>query len=137
MAKFRLSEKQKRFLESLDMCSIATIDVDGSPHCVPVSYKLLLGRIYVATFSRTKKVRNIRRNPRCCLLVDTGRRGRGRGLMLQGEATLVTKNANYQALKRSIETATGWHLNRWDIGGHRPDSFLKFTPAKAVEIGEL
>jgi nitroimidazol reductase NimA-like FMN-containing flavoprotein (pyridoxamine 5'-phosphate oxidase superfamily) len=133
-APIRLSRRRELFLRSEDACRFATVDSRGCPHCVPVSYVYRDGIIYIATVSTTKKVRNVAQNPNCCIVVDVGGHGRGRGLMLQGRAKLV-KGTGYPTLKRIIETLTGWHLEDWRIDGSQPDSALVFTPYAVVEIG--
>jgi|FaiFalFF_MnMetaG_3_1042247.scaffolds.fasta_scaffold08547_3 nitroimidazol reductase NimA-like FMN-containing flavoprotein (pyridoxamine 5'-phosphate oxidase superfamily) len=135
-AQIGLVERHKRFLRSLEDCSLATIDESGFPHCVPVGYTYYRGAIYIATYSKTKKVRNVARNPKCCVLVHIMERGRGKGLMIQGTATLLG-GMLYEQLKDKIEKSAGWHLERWDIGGHKPDTFLKIIPTKIAEIGRL
>ena len=120
----------------MDLCRIATVDSGGFPHCVPVSYLYDNGLILIATVSSTKKVRNIRQNPECCVLVDVGGYGRGRGLMLQGRARLV-EGVGYLKVRRTIEGRTGWRLDEWKIEGRPPDSAIVFRPTSIVDIGRV
>jgi hypothetical protein len=43
----------------------------------------------------------------------------------------------YEQLKDKIEKHAGWHLERWDIDGHKLDMFIKIIPTKIAEIGRL
>ena len=54
------------------MHSVATINADGTPHLVPLTYVLLDGRMAFWTDPRSQKVVNLRRDPRMTCLVEAG-----------------------------------------------------------------
>ena len=80
---------------------ICTIDEEGRPHCVAIDYLYEKGRIYMGAGPRTKKVRNLERNPEVAFEVDVDEYvGSGkqrfldwRGLMVQGRAAAVQEEA--------------------------------------------
>ena len=52
---------------------LVTIGADGMPHPVPMNYGLDEdGRILITSFARSQKVRNLERDPRASLLVESG-----------------------------------------------------------------
>jgi PPOX class probable F420-dependent enzyme len=51
---------------------VGTINRDGTPHVVPLSYVVLDGRLTFWTDPRSKKVANLRRDPRMTCLVEAG-----------------------------------------------------------------
>lgn len=128
------------FLRSHDHCRLASIDKqDGFPHCVPIAYLYHEGLIYIPTSSRSKKVRNLTLNQKCCILVDVLENEKGRGVMLQGSAA-VTKGNQFEILKRLVESTTGWKLDNWNIGKigeQEVDIIIVFRPHRWVVIGNL
>jgi PPOX class probable F420-dependent enzyme len=52
---------------------LVTIGADGMPHAVPMNYGLDDdGRILITSFRKSQKVRNLERDPRATLLVESG-----------------------------------------------------------------
>ena len=49
---------------------LATVNLDGSPHVVPVGFGFDGARILVPTQSKTRKVRNLEADPRARVLVE-------------------------------------------------------------------
>lgn len=60
------------FLGAERRAQVATINADGTPHLVPLSYVLLDGRMAFWTDPRSQKVVNLRRDPRMTCLVEAG-----------------------------------------------------------------
>jgi hypothetical protein len=60
-AQVGLVERHKRFLRGIEDYSLATIDESGFTRCVPVGYTYYRGAIYIATYPKPKKVRNVAR----------------------------------------------------------------------------
>ena len=52
------------FLEAERRALVATINADGTPHLVPLTYVVLEGRLTFWTDPRSLKVVNLRRDPR-------------------------------------------------------------------------
>jgi nitroimidazol reductase NimA-like FMN-containing flavoprotein (pyridoxamine 5'-phosphate oxidase superfamily) len=55
---------------SKDLCRISTIRPNGWSHLVPVSYVHLDETFYVPAEKDSKKVRNLRRDPKATILID-------------------------------------------------------------------
>lgn len=52
---------------------LVTIGPDGMPHPMPMNYGIdAEGRVLIVTFAKSQKVRNLERDPRATLLVESG-----------------------------------------------------------------
>lgn len=52
---------------------VVTIGPDGMPHPMPMNYGLdHAGRVIMSTFRKSQKVKNVERDPRATLLVESG-----------------------------------------------------------------
>ena len=60
------------FLEASRRVQVATINPDGTPHVVPMSYVVIDGLLTIWTDPRSRKVVNLRRDPRITCLVEDG-----------------------------------------------------------------
>jgi PPOX class probable F420-dependent enzyme len=60
------------FLKEGQRAQVATINPDGTPHIVPMSYVVLDERVVIWTDPGSRKVANVRRDPRISCLVETG-----------------------------------------------------------------
>lgn len=80
---------QDKFLKSQKILRLATIDQEGIPHIVPVWYLYKDGIFYVGTSTKTKKAKNVIKNPKVSFCVDTGIRSPIFGVMGRGVAKLV------------------------------------------------
>ena len=88
-------------------CWLATINDDGSPHITGVGALWVDGVFWFETGDRTRKARNIARDPRCSLSVAT----QEFDLVVDGEATKVT-DAPTVATMASRWAAGGWPAQR-------------------------
>jgi hypothetical protein len=84
-------------------CWLATINSDGSPHVTGIGALWVDGEFWFETGDRTRKARNIARDPRCTLSVATHEFD----LVVDGEATKVTDPATVAAMA-SRWAAEGW-----------------------------
>jgi hypothetical protein len=91
---------------------LATINPDGSPHVTAVGSLWLDGAFWFETGVRSRKGRNLARDPRCTLSVATSEFD----LVVEGEADKVTDRATVAAMAA-----------RWAAGG---------WPAEPDETGE-
>ncbi len=67
-------------------CWLATIDADGSPHVTGIGAIWVDDRFWFETGDRTRKARNIARDPRCTLSIATAEFD----LVVEGEARKIT-----------------------------------------------
>jgi PPOX class probable F420-dependent enzyme len=65
-------EEARAFLEEERTLTCATNGRDGFPHLMPLWYVLRDGRIWAWTYAKSQKVKNLERDPRATLQVETG-----------------------------------------------------------------
>jgi PPOX class probable F420-dependent enzyme len=87
----KLSEaEQAELLESERVVVVTSNGLRGWPHSMPMWYVLRDGEVWVWTYAKSQKVRNLERDPRATLLVETGTEYvELRGVQIEAEAELV------------------------------------------------
>jgi PPOX class probable F420-dependent enzyme len=82
-------EQQVELLESQRVVVVATLGRRGWPHVMPLWYVLRDERIWVWTYAKSQKVRNLERDPRATLLIESGTEYvELRGVQIEAEATI-------------------------------------------------
>jgi PPOX class probable F420-dependent enzyme len=77
------------FLEQQRVVVCATNGARGWPHVMPLWYVLRNGEIWVWTYAKSQKARNLERDPRATLQVENGDRYQElRGVMIEAHVTL-------------------------------------------------
>jgi hypothetical protein len=84
-------------------CWLTTINPDGSPHVTGVGALWVDGSFWFETGERTRKGRNIARDPRCALSVATHEFD----LVVEGTASKITDQETVAAM------AAGWAAEGW------------------------
>jgi PPOX class probable F420-dependent enzyme len=80
-------DEQRGLLESERVVTVASLGQNGWPHLMPLWYVLRNGEIWVYTYAKSQKVRNLERDPRATLLVETGHEyAELRGVMIEADA---------------------------------------------------
>lgn len=65
----QLTDTTKHLLDTCMTGTLATIDTDGTPYCIPVHFTLLNNAIYVHSRLTGQKINNITANPHVCFTV--------------------------------------------------------------------
>ncbi len=95
--------KSEKFLKTQKILRLATIDGTGVPHIAPVWYMYRDDKFYVGTNTKTRKAKNIRKNPKVSFCVDVGIRSPDIiGVMGTGRAKLILKKDLVEKLARKI-----------------------------------
>jgi len=95
--------RRDNFLKTQKILRLATIDNKITPHIVPVWYKYSSKKIYIGTNTRTKKVKNIRKNRNVAFCVDVGINSPNiYGLNGQGIANLILDNTRVKKIATNI-----------------------------------
>jgi PPOX class probable F420-dependent enzyme len=82
--------EQRELLESERVVIVSSIGPRGWPHSMPMWFTVRDGEIWVWTFAKSQKVRNLERDPRATLLIETGDEYLElRGVQLETEAELI------------------------------------------------
>jgi len=83
-------DEQRELLESERVVTVATHGPRGWPHLMPLWYVVRDGEIWVWTYAKSQKVRNLERDPRATLLVETGEEYQElRGVQIEAQAELL------------------------------------------------
>ncbi len=128
------SQQELRYLKSNALCRLGTTSRDGMPHITPVIYALNKTDPIIATDYGTKKLKNLKENPRVCLLVDDYRLNPpNRGLMIQGECEILERGKEYlRLLKVLFDRFEFYRKNPW---GEGESPILRVKPKKVVSWG--
>jgi PPOX class probable F420-dependent enzyme len=89
-AEIRLSaDDQRELIASERIVVVSTIGPRGWPHSMPLWYVPREGEVWIYTYAKSQKVRNLERDPRATLLVETGHEyGELRGVEIEAEAEI-------------------------------------------------
>ena len=86
----KLSEGE--LLELLDgerVAIVSSLGPRGWPHSMPMWFVPRDGEIWIWTYAKSQKVRNLERDPRATVLIETGHEyGELRGAMIEAEAEI-------------------------------------------------
>jgi nitroimidazol reductase NimA-like FMN-containing flavoprotein (pyridoxamine 5'-phosphate oxidase superfamily) len=87
---------------------LSTIGPNGYPHSVPIGYFRLGDDIYLGCRDGTQKVKNIARNPKVSLTLESGSTRQDiKGVLIQGEATVYTDPEHTLRLSREAARLRG------------------------------
>ena len=86
----RLSDEELReLLEGERIAVVSSLGPRGWPHSMPLWYVPREDEVWVWTYAKSQKVRNLERDPRATVLVEAGRRySELRGAMIESEAEI-------------------------------------------------
>jgi PPOX class probable F420-dependent enzyme len=126
-------EEQERFLRAATKAALATLDKDGYPHVVAMSFVARDGAVYMTSYAKAQKVVNARRNPKVAVMIETGGEyAEFRGLMIRGRCEIIEDAAQVEAIIR--ESAARRGVQAPPSGGALASApkrvLLKVTPEK-------
>ena len=139
----RLSEaEQAEFLGANRKAALATLDAEGYPHLVAMTYGVKDGVFYMTSYAKAQKIFNIRRNPKVGLMIEAGGSyAELKGVMVRGVCDIIEgeeavrdawaiiagdvgrqrrKETNDSAAKRVVLKVTPLRIVTWDhtkLGG--------------------
>jgi PPOX class probable F420-dependent enzyme len=99
-AEIQLSaDEQRELIEDERIAVVGSFGPRGWPHLMPLWYVPREGEIWIWTYAKSQKVRNLERDPRATLLIETGHEYTElRGVMIEAEAEI----------HRDVETVAGF-----------------------------
>lgn len=85
------AEEIRTYLDGQRRIILCTIGPGGMPHAVPMNYGLdEQGRVLITAFAKSQKVRNLERDPRATLLVESGvTYAELKSVMIQADADVI------------------------------------------------
>jgi PPOX class probable F420-dependent enzyme len=79
----------RELLDQERIAVVSSLGPRGWPHSMPMWFVVREGDLWVWTYAKSQKVRNLERDPRASVLVETGREyGELRGAMIEAEAEI-------------------------------------------------
>jgi PPOX class probable F420-dependent enzyme len=89
-AEIKLSaDEQRELIESERVVVVGSFGPRGWPHLMPLWYVPRGGEIWIYTYAKSQKVKNLERDPRATLMVETGHEyAELRGVMIEAEAEI-------------------------------------------------
>jgi PPOX class probable F420-dependent enzyme len=87
------------FLATREVVVLATVQADGAPLAMPMWFLHGSAALTMITVADTQKVRNLRRDPRVCVVAEAvGGSGDVRGVTVQGSAEFLSDGSERRAL---------------------------------------
>jgi PPOX class probable F420-dependent enzyme len=94
MAQTTLADQAiQAYLATKDVVLLATLNPSGGPLGMPMWFLPDAEAITMLSVDGLQKVRNLRRDPRVCVVAESGTRGDIRGVTVQGRAAFVGPGA--------------------------------------------
>jgi PPOX class probable F420-dependent enzyme len=101
-------EEVAAFLDEQRTLTCATIGRDGWPHLMPLWYVVRDGELWSWTYAKSQKVRNLERDPRCTVQLETGETyDQLRGVMLKAACVVHRDVETVAALGGEIASRYG------------------------------
>ena len=83
-------EEQHDLIESERIVVVSSLGPRGWPHVMPLWYVPRDGDVWIWTYAKSQKVKNLERDPRATLLIETGNEYTElRGVQIEAEAELI------------------------------------------------
>ena len=82
-------DEQRQLIEDERIVVVSSLGQRGWPHLMPLWYVPRDGEVWIYTYAKSQKVRNLERDPRATLLIETGHEyAELRGVMIEAEAEI-------------------------------------------------
>jgi PPOX class probable F420-dependent enzyme len=103
-AQIELSELERReLIDSERIVAVASFGPRGWPHVMPLWYVPRDGEIWIYTYAKSQKVRNLERDPRATLMIETGHAYLElRGVEIEAEAEIHRDLETVLALAKEV-----------------------------------
>ncbi|MGC2597979.1 MAG: pyridoxamine 5'-phosphate oxidase family protein [Nitrososphaeraceae archaeon] len=122
-----------KFLLAQEICRLATTN-KNTPHVTPVSYIFENGKLAFATDYDTRKYRNIVKNKKVAIVVDTYDSSTiNRAVVIEGYAEIVDNGAEFEELYNKFYKKFEWVRREPWKKGEAP--FVIITPTHKMSWG--
>ena len=93
----------EEFLSGRHTMNVASFNHDGTIHLVAMWYAVVDGDPVFWTFGKSQKIRNLQRDPRTTLLVETGEEyAELMGVEIVGQAEVITAHDDIMAIGEAV-----------------------------------
>jgi PPOX class probable F420-dependent enzyme len=129
-AEIRMTDEETAaFLEEQRVLICATQGRDGWPHLMPLWFLPRAGELFAWTYARSQKVRNLERDPRATLQVETGHSYTElRGVMVKAQAEVLRNHEVVAQLGLALAGRYG------DASAHDGEALVRRQAAKRVAL---
>ena len=125
--------EQAAFLAANRKAALATLDRDGFPHLVAMTYGVRDGVYYMTSYAKAQKVLNIRRDPKVGLMVEAGGSyAELKGVMVRGHCEIIEGEDAVRDAWAVISGASATPRRRETNDSAAKRVVLKVTPHKTV-----
>jgi nitroimidazol reductase NimA-like FMN-containing flavoprotein (pyridoxamine 5'-phosphate oxidase superfamily) len=112
---------------------LTTIGRDQYPHSVPIGYFRVGEEIYIGCRTGTQKLRNIGRNPRVSLMLESGSTMQDiKGVIIQGDAAVITEPAEVVPLLREAARRREVPEDQLPTEAGPTTAYIKVTRRKVI-----
>jgi PPOX class probable F420-dependent enzyme len=128
----------QRFLATKDVVVLATVGPDGAPLAMPMWFLHDAGGLTMISVDGTRKVRNLRRDPRVCVVAEAGVGGGDERIVtVHGRAEFLTDGPERRALVDRFHQKYHSRLERRWGGRAMPADRVMFriVPARVRSAG--
>jgi len=125
------------FLADRQVVVLATVQPDGAPLAMPMWFLHDPASLTMITVADTQKVRNLRRDPRVCVVAEGGETGAVQGVSVHGLAEFLPESAERRALtERLVEKYVPYLERRWKGRSMPPDRLMfRIVPSRVGSWG--
>ena len=117
----------QEFLAAREVVVLATVQADGSPLAMPMWFLHDPTSVTMVSVAGTQKVRNLRRDPRVCVVAESGSQGGVRGVSVHGRAQFLSESPERQVLIDRLLEKYRPHLERRWGGRIMPSDRVMFS----------
>jgi nitroimidazol reductase NimA-like FMN-containing flavoprotein (pyridoxamine 5'-phosphate oxidase superfamily) len=112
---------------------LATVTHEGLPHIVAVGFVNDETNLYFSTFTKTKKVRNIRKNKNVAFIVDDSGGSAGwRYITVEGYGYIINEEEEFDRVRDMLCDKYPVYLtDEWAIKG-RSHTLIRIEPVKVL-----
>jgi PPOX class probable F420-dependent enzyme len=125
-------DQQQELIDSERVVVVGSNGLRGWPHLMPLWYVPRDGEIWIYTYAKSQKTRNLERDPRATLMIETGHEySELRGVMVEAEAEI---HSDIDTVFPLAEELTLRYAEGLDSLGDDARDALKAQAAKRVAI---
>lgn len=127
----------QRFLDGKEIALLATVQPDGAPLATPMWFLHDPSAVTMISVEGTQKVRNLRRDPRVCVVAEAGGGGADiRGVALHGRAEFLADGPERRALVERFHQKYPRLQGLWGGRTMPPDRVMfRLVPARTRTWG--
>ncbi len=133
----QLSDAAHALLESTAVASLVTLDPDGTPHVSAAWVGVEDGEVVIGTLSDQRKLRNIRRDPRVALTVQSDRVNQWglREYLVINASARITEGGAPELFQRLARTYLGPDVVFPAMPDPPPGSIVRIRPDRISGVG--